>query len=81
MAPRRLSDVRYRQKWGLGGQALQDFGGVRKHCQVAKPAISNFLESVKSTVADCMLGGASDDEVATTWFAPSPVTASGVRLS
>lgn len=39
--------------------------------------ISDFLERVKSTIADCLLVGAAGDEIATAPFVPSPAAASG----
>lgn len=43
---------------------------------IPKAAISDFLERVKSTIADCLLVGAAGDEIATAPFAPSPAAAS-----
>lgn len=48
------------------GKPLQDVGAVRNHRYITKAAISDFLESMKSAIADCILLSAARDEIAAT---------------
>lgn len=58
------------------GKPLQDVGAVRNHRHIAEAAISYFLESMKSAIADCMLLSAAGDEIAAIGFTSSTAAAS-----
>ena len=58
-------------------RALQDFGAIRDHGDVAKAAISFLLKRMERSIPDCGLVGAAGYEIAATGFAPTAATASG----
>ena len=58
-------------------QSLENLCAVRNHRHIAIDAVSDSFRRVEGAVANCLLSGATGDEVATTWFASSFATASG----
>ena len=59
------------------GHLLENFCAVRNHRHIAKTAISDSFKRVEGAIADCLLSGATGDEIAATWFASSSAAASG----
>jgi len=59
------------------GQALQDFGAVRDHGDLAETAIPFLPKSMECAIAQRTLIGAGGDEITAAGLAATPTTASG----
>ncbi len=59
------------------GQALEDFGAVRDHGDVAETAIPFLPKGMQSSIPDCGLVGAARREIAAADITPTAVAASG----